>query len=70
MNLITMLWFVYNGIKSADSLVFGSMMQADANRIKVSNLYRDDCIKNGDMWAKSLKDNNFYTDKEINNEEV
>ena len=37
MNLITMLWFVYNGIKSADSLVFGNMMQADANRIKVSN---------------------------------
>ena len=51
-----MLWFGYNGIKSADSLVFGSMMQADANRIKVSNLYRDDCIKNGDIWAKSLKD--------------
>ncbi len=57
MNLITMLWFVYNGIKSADILVFGSMMQADANRIKVSNLYRDNCLQNGDSWAKSLKDN-------------
>lgn len=70
MNLITMLWFVYNGIKSADSLVFGSMMQADANRIKVSNLYRDDCIKNGDTWVKSLKDNNIHTDGEINSEKV
>lgn len=56
MNLITMLWFVYNGIRSADVLVFGSMMQADANRIKVSNLYRDNCIENGELWAKRLKD--------------
>ena len=64
MNLITMLWFVYNGIKSADSLVFGSMMQADANRIKVSNLYRDDCIKNGHIWERNLKDNDI--EKEMN----
>lgn len=64
MNLITMLWFVYNGIKSADILVFGSMMQADANRIKVSNLYRDNCIENGETWAIQLKDTE---EKEINN---
>lgn len=56
MNVITMLWFAYNGIKSADILVFGSMMQADANRIKVSNLYRDNCLQNGDSWANALKD--------------
>ena len=56
MNLITMLWFTYNGIKSADVLVFGNIMQADANRIKVSNLYRDNCLKNGDTWANKLKD--------------
>lgn len=46
MNLRTMLWFAYNGIRSADILVFGSIMYADANKIKVSNLYKDNCIKN------------------------
>ena len=65
MNLITLLWFAYNGIKSADILVFGSIMQADANRIKVSNLYRDNCLKNGDTWANNLKDT-----KEVENETV
>ena len=32
-------------------------MRADNNRIKVCNLYRDDCLANGDEWAKEFKDN-------------
>ena len=67
MNLITMLWFVYNGTKSADILVFGSMMQADANRIKVSNLYRDNCLQNGDSWANNLKDTEEVEGKNLTN---
>ncbi len=57
MNLILMCWFIFNGTRTADKFVFGNVMRADNNRIKVCNLYRDDCLANGDEWAKEFKDN-------------
>lgn len=57
MNLILMCWYIFNGVRTADKFVFGNVMRADSNRIKVSNLYRDDCLINGDEWAKAFKDN-------------
>ena len=55
LNLILMLWYVLNGILAADRFVFGNVLQADENRIRVCNLYRDNCKRLGEDWVKGFK---------------
>lgn len=55
LNLILMLWYVLNGIFAADRFVFGNVLQADENRIRVCNLYRDNCNRLGEDWLKDFK---------------
>lgn len=55
LNLLMVLWYVFNGIMTANKFVFGNVMSADAERIKICNKYRDDCIKNNNDWVKNFK---------------
>lgn len=55
LNLLLMLWYVFNGVKTADRFVFGNVSNADSDRLKVCNKYRDDCILIGADWVKGFK---------------
>ena len=55
LNILLMLWYVLNGILTANKFVFGNVLNADAERIKICNEYRDDCIALQEDWAKDLK---------------
>lgn len=55
LNLILVLWYVFNGILAADRFVFGNVLQADENRIRVCNLYRDNCKRLGEDWVNGFK---------------
>ena len=62
-NMLLMLWYILNGVLTANKFVFGNVMSADAERIRICNKYRDDCIKNHIDWVKDLKSEIDYVDE-------
>ena len=64
LNLLMALWYVLNGIMTANKFVFGNVMSADAERIKICTKYRDDCIKINKDWVKGFKSEGSEEQKE------
>lgn len=54
-NILMLLWYVLNGILTANKFVFGNVLSADFERINICNKYRDDCIRNNKDWVKAFK---------------
>lgn len=57
LNLVMMLWFMFSGIRLADSFVLGTVFAADANRLMICEEYLEDGTLNGDDWTQEIDTN-------------
>lgn len=68
LNLIVMIWFVFTGIRLADSFVLGVVYTADSNRIMICEEFLEDSALNGDSWVENIDTDTDTDVKEEQNE--
>ena len=54
LNLLLMGWFMFSGIRIADSFIFGVVFAADNNRIIICEEFIEDSALLGDNWTQTI----------------
>lgn len=54
LNLLLMLWFMFCGLRIADSFIFGVVYAADNNRLIICEEFIEDSALNGDNWVQEI----------------
>ena len=54
LNLLLMLWFMFCGLRIADSFIFGVVFAADNNRLIICEEFMEDSALNGDNWVQEI----------------
>lgn len=54
LNLLMMAWFIFNGVRFADSVVLGTIYAADTNRLIICEQFLEDSAINGDEWVQNI----------------
>jgi len=67
LNLLMMAWFMFSGIRIADSFIFGVVFAADNNRIIICEEFIEDSALLGDNWTQTIDVS--YEPEVVENEE-
>jgi len=54
LNLLMMAWFMFSGLRIADSFIFGVVFAADNNRIIICEEFIEDSALLGDNWTQTI----------------
>ncbi|MGN1222075.1 MAG: hypothetical protein ACI4TT_02440, partial [Christensenellales bacterium] len=54
LNLLMMVWFMFCGLRMADSFIFGVVYAADSNRIIICEEFIEDSALLGDNWTQNI----------------